>query len=307
MSGRRRRYDDGRGPAEGFVQRVLRATSGAPCRRAASLLPDLVDGELADMDRRLVQAHLEHCAECRALAVTLSWALPLLPRLAVVRPDADFTAGVLERTSRTPRRRAVTEPSAPVQAGSDQTGTAPGGVPRQPIRRPADRPSGRLSWARLRRWWRRQILRPGFAVEAAYTVAVVLVLLTAVPNAPLRGTPGRALQAVNAGFGSWVVLDQAVDTGLRWTTDQARRGVAAGRQQAVQVLRPVAGAWHDRAGRTEAGRTEVARHLRAVVSYATEGRLQEAAYASKQSADALREVWRLWWSDDLSTEGESHE
>ena len=113
----------------------------APAVRRAcaprSLLPDLTDGALADLDRQLVQAHLEHCAPCRSLAVTMGWAGPVLPQLAVVDPGPAFTAAVLARTSRR-QRLALPAPQA-----------RPAGLP------------GLMD--RLGRWWGERILQPGFA------------------------------------------------------------------------------------------------------------------------------------------------
>ena len=82
--------DDQRRRDEDLIRNVLERTSGSPCERAAGLLPDLTDGALEDLDRQLVQAHLEHCPGCRALAVTLGWLDPLLPKMAL-EPSEPFS------------------------------------------------------------------------------------------------------------------------------------------------------------------------------------------------------------------------
>src|SRR3989339_654799 len=84
---------------ERFVQDVLARTSGTGCARALGMLPDLAEAGLTDLDRRLVQSHLEHCAPCRAVAVVLGWLGPELAGMAVVDPGPAFTARVLTVTS----------------------------------------------------------------------------------------------------------------------------------------------------------------------------------------------------------------
>ena len=159
---------------ERFVQDVLARTSGTGCARALDMLPDLAEAGLADLDRRLVQTHLEHCASCRAVAVVLGWLGPELAGLAVVDPGPAFTARVLTATS---RRAAMERERRRLTGGA-----------------------GLMD--RLGRWWAGQIVRPYFPLQAAYAATVILVLLTAGPWAPWRDLPGQALQAVQAGPGT---------------------------------------------------------------------------------------------------------
>ena len=59
--------------ADDFVGGVLGRTTGGACGRAVEQLADLMDDQLQGLDRQLVQAHLEHCTDCRQLAVTMGW------------------------------------------------------------------------------------------------------------------------------------------------------------------------------------------------------------------------------------------
>ena len=255
---------------EDFVQRVLGATSGSACARAEALLPDLADGRLEGLDRQLVQAHLEHCGRCRDLAVTLTWVAPLLPELAEVDPGPDFLAGVLARTSR-----------APAEAALDEA--RPGVF-------------GRL----LRRghhWWRRQVQRPAFAVEFAYAATLVLLLLTAVPGAPLKGTPDRALRVVSAGVGAWPALEYHLGNGAGWLADHVETAATAGWTAVGRRFEPVATEWRERVDDTAADRAAVDQHFDHTVDLLKEGRLQEAGYSGQQLVKSVREFWRHWWSD----------
>ena len=185
MTGRKYTRNDIR-PDEKFVQGVLGRTTGSACGRCLDLLPDLTDGALEDLDRQLVQGHLEHCTGCRAVAVTLGWITPLLPGMAEIDPGEAFTSAVLDATT---RRKAWDE--------AGPTGAA-----------------GLVD--RLGRWWERQILKPQFTFQAAYVATVILVLLTAVPGAPLKGAPGKALEVIQAGPQAAPVLGPAMVQASDW-------------------------------------------------------------------------------------------
>lgn len=265
------------GRNEDFVRRVLGSTSGSPCRRAEEQLPDLIDGRLQGMDRQLVQAHLEHCEGCRELAVALSWATPLLPDMAEVDPGPEFTAGVLARTTQKPLAARAR------QAAADRLPD------------------------RLRRWWQTQVMRPGFAAEFAYAATLILVLLTAVPGAPLRGTPGQALDAVNAGVGSLPVVENAVADGLQWVFAGARRSAATGWSHLETRFEPLTADWRGRVDDTTESRFELTARFKQTVEHLEAGRLQEAGYTGKIMMDSIGEFWRQWWSDHSHNEGERHE
>lgn len=246
---------------ERFVRDVLARTSGSPCARAESLLPDLNDGVLAELDRQLVQAHLEHCLACRALAVTMGRLEPVLPQLAVVDPGEAFTAAVLARTSR--RARLAAPPA----------GAHPGGLP------------GLMD--RLGRWWGERILTPGFPARVAYAATVVLVLLTAVPGAPLRGAPGTALEVMTAGPGAV----PAVATAAQWLDSRAELA----RSDLASRWRVVDGGLDARLVRTAAARGQMGAHTAAALRELGKRRLSEAAYEGLGAVDASRRVWTLWW------------
>lgn len=261
----------GRRDGEGFVRGVLARTSGSPCARAETLLPDLTDGMLADLDRQLVQSHLEHCAPCRSVAVALGWAGPVLPQLAAVDPGEAFTASVLARTS---RRQRLDLPS-PATA-------KPGGL------------AGLMD--RVGGWWAERILVPGFAPRVAYVATVVLVLLTAVPGAPLRAVPGAALKLMTAGPAALPGTAGAA----QWVDAQAAEGqaVVAGRWDGL------AAALRERGERSRPARAQAVAHAAAAWRQLEDRRLSEAGMEGLGALDASRRAWTLWWNDAEQTTGE---
>jgi len=259
-----RRDHDGKRRDEAFVRDVLARTSGSPCARAEQQLPALIDGELAGLDRQLVQAHLEHCPGCRAVAVVLGWMGPQLPALAELDPGPAFTDRVLAATS---RRR---------QVAVDVAG----------------RPHGLAGvMDRLGRWWQGRILQPGFAFQAAYVATVVLVLLTAVPGAPLRGVPDRALATFSHGPQALPVVGGALSATERWCD-----GLATSTRNVVDARwDTLTGGLDRRDRRADPARHVVDTHLRDFWQQARAGRLGEAGYELLGAARAGRDAWRLWW------------
>lgn len=266
---------DDRQRDERFVRDVLARTSGGACERALAALPALTDGELDGLDRTLVRQHLEHCAACRGVAVTLGWLGQELAGLADLDPGAAFTRAVLART---------TERAAPARA-------------RRHARVARSGPAGLMD--RLGRWWGERILAPNFALQAAYVATVLLVLLFAAPGSPLRGTPARMLAAVQAGPTQLPLLGP----GLDWA---AGRLVAAGEGMGEGV----AGRWQDlrtdlaaRAERSAPDRRAVADHLAAVLRRAGD---QESGAATLELSGALRagrSAWRAWWHQPADSTG----
>src|SRR4051794_23517874 len=61
-----------------FLERYAGIESGEECRRWASVVSALVDGEVSARDRREVRAHLRHCAGCRSTVRELRAAGPSL-------------------------------------------------------------------------------------------------------------------------------------------------------------------------------------------------------------------------------------
>lgn len=260
MNDHRRRDED-------FVRNVLDRTTGSPCERATSLLPGLVDHQLVGMDRQLVQAHLEHCAGCRSVAVTLGWLGTLLPDMAELDPGSEFTAAVVARTS-----GAVTPAEKAARAG---VATGPAGL--------VDR---------LGRWWEQQILKPQFALQFAYVATVVLVLLTALPISPFKGTPEKALQAVQAGPGAIPVVG-SVQLWLNESSD-----ALFGKIQSVVGTR-----WHimaadldERGSRSHESRQMLVAHLQGAAGRAKSGELGKASFELIQAARSGRSAWSAWWN-----------
>jgi len=136
---------------------ILALTSGSPCGQSEHLLCDHVDGASAPADAELMRQHLEHCADCAALARVLVRMSETLPELAEVEPDPAFLPDVLRATL-----------PARVRAGR-----------------------------RLAAWsesWRRLLQRPRIAWEGAYLGTIVMVLLFGVPGSPLAAVPRQALE-----------------------------------------------------------------------------------------------------------------
>lgn len=122
---------------------ILAATSVRPCAAARARLCDYADRTLAAFDRSLVEAHLERCGSCAALAGALARATAVLPTFAELAPPASLTGRVLAVTS----RRAV-EPGI---------------------------------GERLAAWLSRAALRPRFSVAVAYVATVLIVLFVGDP------------------------------------------------------------------------------------------------------------------------------
>jgi hypothetical protein len=178
-------------------------------------------------------AHHQTCADCRAwfrayvegladsdraaavgdMAVALAWISKRLPELAEIDPGPLFTARVLAATSRRPARTRL-----------------------------ADR------WGRT---WAALIARPRFAIEAAYVLTLVLILVTGNPIAAFDRTtariePARAHLAVGLD-----VADRTIAAGLgaiggRAGSDRVAPAIggviARGRDRCVRIVDAVAGA-----------------------------------------------------------------
>jgi len=263
--------NDDRKRDERFLRDVLARTSGPACDRASEQLSDLMGGDLADMDRKLVQAHLEHCQPCRALAVTLGWLEPLLPQMAEIDPGPAFTARVLASTSR----------RAPAIAPFPAVPTGPAGL-----------------MDRVGSWWDRQILRPGFAAQLAYAATVVLVLLTSVPGAPLKGVPGKALELVQAGPVATPVIGPVLDKASGWVGTRADYAVTTAREGVNRQVQTTENSLGRRSDRTTGGRRELGIHVKEMINKAGDGKLGEASYELLAALKAGRTIWNEWWMDN---------
>jgi len=100
------------------------ALAGGPprCQELGDLLSAYHDGELKEMDRRAVRAHMASCAECRETRDDLKKMGALLAGLAPVLPSPEWTARVLERLG-------LQELPAPSVAGDRGAGRGGGGGP----------------------------------------------------------------------------------------------------------------------------------------------------------------------------------
>ncbi len=256
---------------EQFLRDVLARTSGPACDSASRQLSNLMSGDLADMDRKLVQAHLEHCDPCRSLAVTLGWLEPLLPEMAEINPGPAFTARILGSTSG----------RAPAIAPFPAVPMGPAGV-----------------MDRVGSWWDRQILRPGFAAQLAYAATVVLVLLTSVPGAPLKGVPGKALEIVQAGPVTVPVVGPALDKASGWVGTRADKAVTNARSDVNRRVQITENSLGRRGDRTAGGRRDLGIHVKEMINKAGDGKLGEASYELLAALKAGRAIWNEWWMDN---------
>lgn len=262
---------------ERFVQDVLARTSGSPCEKAHTMLPELVDGELESMDRQLVQAHLEHCTGCRSLAVTLGWVGPELHGLAEIDPGPAFTDSVLARTSRKPEMVLRND-------------TAPSGL------------AGVMD--RVGRWWEKQILKPDFPVQAAYAATVILVLLFAVPWSPFKEVPGKALAVVQARPAEVPLIGGTLQSASNWVDSGTSRVAGTVRGGLSTRWQAVESSLDYRAGRTQASRTDLQNHLDGMVDRFRAGETGPAGYEFLEALKASQQVWIEWWNIQDDDKGE---
>ncbi len=280
-----RNQDKGRGGKrkdEEFIQDVLSRTSGSACERAAGLLPDLTDDALEEMDRRLVQSHLEHCSVCRTLAVTLGWLEPLLPKMAFLDPGPEFTSQVLAQTS-----------------------LAAPGVAAGPITEPViSGPAGLMH--RLGKWWQQQILRPVFPLQVAYVATVIIVLLVATPFSPFKKAPDQLLQTVIAGPESLPVigpmLDLATNDASEWVEGRVDRASENVRSKASGSWKKADSSLMARVARTDPARQLMKSQLGDLGGNISNGKLGDASYDLFRVLKSGRRVWVLWWNEETIVE-----
>jgi predicted anti-sigma-YlaC factor YlaD len=133
-----------------FTAAVLARTSGSPCVAARDRLCDYVDNALPSFDHGLVEAHLERCQSCSALAGALARANAVLPLFAELVPPGSLATAVLAATS---RRGA--QPSIGEQVAA---------------------------------WLARAAMRPRFSVSVAYVATLLIVLVLGDPVRAVRQT-----------------------------------------------------------------------------------------------------------------------
>jgi anti-sigma factor RsiW len=160
MSGRGGDLDDA--GHEALATAVVAKTSGAgrACDSARDRICAYVDGDLDSLDRDLVEGHLQHCAACAALAAAVAEQTAVLRTLAALPPRTTFAGQVIGATSRRPL-----EPSLGERIGA---------------------------------WLSRAAQRPRFAVEAAYVMTVLLLIVFGNPVAAFREATVRVQPRVTA-------------------------------------------------------------------------------------------------------------
>lgn len=170
-------------------ERVVARTAGAACARARDLLGAAFDEPLDRVARALVDAHLETCPACRDVAAAMDEAVSALPALAEIDPGPAFTRRVLAATSR--------------------------------------RPAGRRAGDRWRAAWTALVARPRFALEAAYVLTLVLVLLAGSPLSAWQRTMAQVKPVARTEVVSRIGgLDQAIGSHLAAWRDSVSRSDA---------------------------------------------------------------------------------
>ena len=147
---------------DGLTESILARTSGRACPGAQTMLGDYADGTLGELDRELVDAHLQQCRECAALARVITHLGEDLPVFAELRPDATLVDDVLARTRPHPAQWAAL-------------------------------------WDRVQRAGRQLFERPRVAWEAGYVAAMVAWLVFGAAWSPLRAAPVQALALIQQG------------------------------------------------------------------------------------------------------------
>jgi predicted anti-sigma-YlaC factor YlaD len=185
--------------ADDFTASILARTSGTACATARDRLCDFVDGELTAFDRELVQEHLHHCGPCAELARELAHLHGVLPAFAELPVPADLERRVILSTSR--------------------------------------RPAVETLESRVWGWLGKAVMRPRFALEAAYVCTLLLVMVFGDPVKAFRDVSVRVEPDVK----------QATEAIGRPIAARAAGVVSAAEQtlrEKVQPPRPEqAGAW----------------------------------------------------------------
>jgi len=155
-----------------FAASVMARTTGGACGRARELAAAALDEPLASMDEALVAAHLETCAACETVVKAMAASVAALPALAEIDPGPAFTSRVLAATSRRPARARAFD-----------------------------------GW---RRQWAALVSRPRLALEAAYALTLVLVLVAGNPLSAFEWTATRVEPLVQRASGPVEALDAGV-------------------------------------------------------------------------------------------------
>ena len=209
-------------PPHDLTGSILARTSGPPCDQARAKLGARVDGALDALDRELVDAHVNGCADCAALLRALTWLQDDLPAFAELPPDPALLHAVLAQTVPETLRPPVV--NAPWRTSGAGHGAA----------RPGN---DRGLWARLRAAGRQLLERPRIAWETGYVAAVVVWLLFGAAWSPLRTAPVQALALVQQGaIETHAAGSAAVETINRRLTAMRTRALRFGGDQLYDRL-----------------------------------------------------------------------
>lgn len=265
---------DDRSRADDFVRNVMARTSGSPCDRACQQLPSLMDNKLDSMDRQLVQAHLEHCDGCRSVAVVLGWVQPMLTDLAELDPGPAFTRAVVARTT------GASHPLARAARRGETVG-----------------PLGVLD--RLGQWWQKQIFRPRFALEFAYVATVILVLLTAVPGAPLKQEAHNAQKMIQAGPLALPIVGPILNNGQ----EQMDLVSLNARTRAIGKWGKMTEDWDTRLQRSDEAVREALNHADLAWRLVQSGEFSQAGFQLLEAGQNTRQAWNQWWKNQENSNG----
>ncbi len=131
-------WSRGLGELPELAAEVMAQTAPDLCSQAQSLIPDLADGALANVEAALASSHTASCRDCGPLAHAMDRLAHDLPGMAEIEPDAVFARDALAAM-----------------------------LPAPPNPRP------RATWREI---WRDLVKRPRFAMEAAFIVALLVVV-----------------------------------------------------------------------------------------------------------------------------------
>jgi len=150
----------------------------------------------------------------------------------------------------------------------------------------------------LRRWWDKGLLRPNFAMEAAYVVTVLVIMMAAIPGSPLKGKGDKAIGMLQAGSPPLAFVETALDQGQFWlkgniaiSTEQIEVRVDENRGKVKSTLA-------DRLERTAASRAAVREGFAAVPPLIKAGNYGEAGSQGVQALRAVGLTWQRWWHEE---------
>ncbi len=173
--------EDGEALDSEEVTMILARTSGSACPLAHHMI---FDDDTGANDRTLLNDHIVHCPQCRALSETWEWVNPTLESMAVLNPGPEFLDNVLEKTS----GRSVTAPLG----------------------------------HRIREWWKGLgdliVTRPRFALEFSYIATLILVLVFGPLRVPMQMVEEHTSVINRAGMIS-TIYDDGVRSVLSATQD----------------------------------------------------------------------------------------